>query len=62
MVINMVIIKVAACAVVAAATGAATLFGTEEPANASATAAQRQLVETFHPPVIDINRLADAFR
>jgi hypothetical protein len=59
MVINVVIIKVAACAVVAAATGAATFFGTEEPATA---APQRQLAEKFHPPLIDINRLADAFR
>lgn len=59
----MVIIKLFACAAVAIATGAATFFSTGEPASDSAAVApQHQLAEKFHPPLVDINRLADAFR
>ncbi|MBB3219986.1 hypothetical protein [Pseudoduganella umbonata] len=54
----MVILKLVCCAVVAVAAGAAALFDEEEPAVVS----QPSQGEVFHPPAIDINHLAKAFR
>lgn len=55
----MIILKLACCAVVAVAAGAAALFSDEKPA---ATVPQPSQGEVFHPPAIDINHLAKAFR